>query len=604
MSDQPGPASPGPETAEVPDSPPPKYKLTTRSFIAGYILAMALCALNSFITVTFGVMEEGPTIAALVFFAVFTYSKTRITKSEMIMVATMGSAGGTLGFMSNVFVAKAMIATELQSGSPYTIFEMMAMTLATSLIGLIFVPLLRRILIILNDKLPQGERLPWVGATMIQECIDSLVDAADQMQPRYLWTVVSFGSLYVIFNDSGLGWFPELRMITAGHLFFPYGEFLVNDNVIKIMPAGLGFIGAAIAFSPFLVGGSYLMSMRHCVGFLVGALILIFCVSSYAKIGSRPDQFIWPGVMFLTTSGLTALALQWRMMCDTVVSLFKPNKQGNEDPIMSRRSTVIFTSIALTISIGCLYFQFRVTLQVIIALIVIGGLFLNIIATRAAAQTYFNPARVMGILMMGVSALMGCTSALVNIAGAGVIAGSGGQGGTLTNDIAVGHRYKFPVRWQFWPQVVTVLTCSVVAALMGYWIVGHHNMSLDKTDLAAPVAKIWAASALMMDPNSVLTLPAFAKTSMIIGGVIGVLYTILERKPENRRWLPGSTGLGLGLVLSVGYSFGFMLGGIVMFYVLGRVMKFSPTTLTTIAIACLIAEGMGGILQSFVCMAM
>lgn len=51
-------------------------KLTARSIIAGFVLAVVLCGVNSYLTLSFGVIEEGPTIAALFFFAVFFLSRT------------------------------------------------------------------------------------------------------------------------------------------------------------------------------------------------------------------------------------------------------------------------------------------------------------------------------------------------------------------------------------------------------------------------------------------------------------------------------------------------------------------------------------------------
>ena len=60
--------------------------ITPRALIAGFILAMLLCGMNSYLTLSFGVIEEGPTIAALFFFAIFFVSKLPITVTEMVIV--------------------------------------------------------------------------------------------------------------------------------------------------------------------------------------------------------------------------------------------------------------------------------------------------------------------------------------------------------------------------------------------------------------------------------------------------------------------------------------------------------------------------------------
>ena len=67
--------------------------LTVRSVVAGAVLAVVLCFMNSYLTLSFGVIEEGPTIAALFFFAVFFMSRSLITSTEMVIVASMGLRG-------------------------------------------------------------------------------------------------------------------------------------------------------------------------------------------------------------------------------------------------------------------------------------------------------------------------------------------------------------------------------------------------------------------------------------------------------------------------------------------------------------------------------
>ncbi|GAF77480.1 unnamed protein product, partial [marine sediment metagenome] len=57
-------------------------------------------------------------------------------------------------------------------------------------------------------------------------------------------------------------------------------------------------------------------------------------------------------------------------------------------------------------------------------------------------------------------------------------------------------------------------------------------------------------------------------------------------------------GFGLALILPVVYDFAFFAGSLVMFYVLRRGFKLQDITLNTIAVACIVGEGLGGILQA------
>jgi uncharacterized oligopeptide transporter (OPT) family protein len=224
------------------DAAPQPAALTLRCLAAGMVLAIALCAMNSFLTLTFGIIEEGPTIAALFFFAGFVLSRTRITTSEMVIVSTMGSAGGSLGFISNFFAAKVM------TGPGYTVLQMASFCVVTGLLGMLAVIPLRELLVV-------REQLPWPGSRAVATVISTLVERPDRRQAVYLgaFTLLCIG--YVVANnDGGYGLVPAEVTLP----FF-----------------GLAAFGAGLALSPFALGGSYLMGFRTCIGFLTGGLLLL-----------------------------------------------------------------------------------------------------------------------------------------------------------------------------------------------------------------------------------------------------------------------------------------------------------------------------------------
>lgn len=544
--------------------------LTIRSLVAGFVLSLLLCAINSYLTLSFGVIEEGPTIAALFFFAIFFLSKTKITSTEMVIVSTMGSAGGSLGFISNFFAAQAMI------GAPYSLWEMTAFSIVTSLLGLFFVIPLRELLIL-------KENLPWVGAKATAGVISVLTEKGDRKQPYYLLGVGLFAIFYVVSNDDGgFGFFPEGTEITI---------------------FGLSAYGAAISWSPFAIGGAYLMGFRTCVGFLVGGSLLLV-MAPHLPNPAAPHRYIWPGMGFLLASGLTTLAINWRVIVDALKSLLAlkgSSVSTDDDPILSGRRFASFGLFALLVTSVFGFIVMDLSVPILLVLVILGGLVQNVIATRAAAQTNFNPARVMGVLLQGACALVGGTSAPVNLAGAGFVAGSGSQAGVLTNDLAYGRWFKVPSRFQFWAQMATVIPCSIVAAFVFQQIQNTTPLLLEGGQHPAPVAKMWAATALIFGGESAM--PPFAVESMLIAGAIGVVYALLEEKKTISRFLPGGVGIGIGLVLPVSYDFAFFFGGVLLFWVLGKGFKVKDLTLTTIAIACIVAEGLGGVMKPLLSLA-
>jgi len=543
--------------------PAPPDRPSPRSLVVGFLLAMVLCGVNSYLTLSFGVIEEGPTIAALFFFAFFFLSRTKITPTEMVMVATMGSAGGSLGFISNFFAAKAM------TGEPYTFFQMAGFSVVTSLVGMAFTIPLREMLILRED-------LPWPGSKATASVIKALVGSSDKKQPLILLATCVLGIAIVVLNDDG--GFGLIPSETALPLF------------------GLAAFGAGIAWSPFAIGGAYLMGLRTCVGFLAGAIVLLI-MAPHLPQPEAPHRYVWPGIGFLLASGLTTMAINWKVIRDSLQGLFAQGegKVVDDDPILSPRAFIAFTVFAIAVTAVFSSVFMGLSVVAVVLLVVIGGLIQNVIATRAAAQTAFNPARVMGVLLQGITAMSGASSAGANLAGAGFVAGSGAQAGNLTGDLVYGRWLRVPSRWQWWAQITTIVPCSLVSAWVFTSLEEAHPMTLEGEGLPAPVAKMWAATALIFEGT--LDMPPFAWEALAIGGAAGAIYVLLEQQKALERWVPSSIGLGIGLVLPISFDLAFFVGGVLLFLVGERALKIPAVSLTTIAVGCIVAEGLGGVLK-------
>ncbi len=573
--------------------PIPGHTLTVRSLVAGFVLSLVLCGVNSYLTLSFGVIEEGPTIAALFFFAFFFLSSVKITTTEMAIVATMGSAGGSLGFITNFFAAEAM------AGEPYPFWTMVGFSVVTSLVGLSFVVPLRQMLIL-------RENLPWPGSKAVESVIRALVEKGDPKQPWYLLASTAFCIAIVVGNSDG------------GFALWPDGS--------EIPLFGLAALGLGIAWSPFAIGGAYLMGFRVCVGFLAGAIVLLV-MAPHTPTPAAPHRYVWPGIGFLVASGLVQMAMNYKVIGASFRSLIPSKdatKDDDADPVMSGRTLIALGSVALVTTALFSWFALDLSPLVAVMLVVVAGFLQNVIATRAAAQTAFNPARVMGVLLQSLTALSGASSASQNLAGAGFVAGSGAQAGTLTGDLAYGKWLRVPARWQFWVQASTVIPCSIVSAFVFTQLQARQPMTLEGEGLPAPVAKMWAATALIFEGRT--EMPPFAWQAMGLGALAGAIYVVFERvvdqweerrnqdllakgtPPDPTRFsptdlIPHSVGLGIGLVLPVSFDLAFFVGGVLLWIVLGRVLKVRDVTLTTIAVGSIVGEGLGGVLKPLLQMA-
>ena len=551
-------ATPAAVAPSVPSRP------TLRSLWAGMLLAALLCFINSYLTLSFGVIEEGPTIAALFFFAACALLGSKVTPPEMVMVATMGSAGGSLGFITNFYAAKAM------TGTPYVLWEMALFGTVTSLLGLMFVVPLRQMLVL-------GEDLPWPSSRAVASVIRSLTSAtADKRQPLILLGSTVFFIAYVVLNDEdGFGIVP---------------------SGIALPIFGLGVFGLGVALSPFATIGSYLLGLRTCVGFLAGAVCLLV-MAPYVPEPAAPHHYVWPGIGFLLAGGMALMALNWKVLVASLKGLVKLRgvEVDPNDVVVSPRAYAGLAAAALLFTTVFSLWVLDLNVVVVVMLVVVAGFIQNVIATRAAAQTAFNPARVMGVLLEGICAALGARTAGQNLAGAGFVAGSGAQAGNLTGDMVYGRWLGVPPRWQFWGQAMTIIPCAIISAFVFTYIQEATPLTLEGPGLPAPVAKIWAASALVFEGQR--QMPPGALLHGLLAGLCAIVYVVLEEKTPLGKYLPSSTGLGIGLVLPISVDLAFFTGGFVMWVVLGRGLKVSADTLTSVAVAGIVGEGLGGVIK-------
>ena len=158
-----------------------------------------------------------------------------------------------------------------------------------------------------------------------------------------------------------------------------------------------------------------------------------------------------------------------------------------------------------------------------------------------------------------------------------------------------GRWLKVPSRWQFWTQTLTIVPCALVSAYVFHWIQGSKKIALDGGDLPAPVAKMWAATALIFDGST--PMPDGAGKAMLIAAAAGVVYVLLEENKKLHPYLPSSVGIGIALVLPVAYDFAFFFGGLVFWGLLNKGLKVKDITLTTLAVGAIVGEGLGGVMK-------
>jgi uncharacterized oligopeptide transporter (OPT) family protein len=465
------------------------------------------------------------------------------------------------------------------AGEPMTWAQMAIFPIVTSAVGLVLAIPMRQLFIV-------TEPLPWPTGRVAVAAIDAVVDVEDSIQPRILGFFGGMAILYVILS-AGVGWFPEVSKITI---------------------FGLSSYGVGIAWSPFILGAGYLIGMRVGWGFLVGAIVLAVMAHFLPdELKATPHKYIWPGVMALVTCGLTGLALNHKSIVNAIKSL-SPSKMmqmDKADQIVSAKTLVVLLITVFVLAILVLSLVFGVPWYMALIGFLIGAVLFNLIATRAAGETAFNPIRVMGVMLQGIFALMGGTGVGTNLTGAGVAAGSIGQTGVLVQDTYFGRHFRVPAKMQVLGQLLVLLPASL--AIAGVYALVTNTYTVGSAQLPSPIAIMWATMAEVFSGK--VQFPPFAVESMWIGGITGIFLALIdavaskhikaaakmERKSYWRFW-PHSLGITLAMILPIAYDIAFFVGAVFLCWILPKVLKTDEDTLNSLAAAGIVGEGVGGLI--------
>jgi uncharacterized oligopeptide transporter (OPT) family protein len=103
------------------------------------------------------------------------------------------------------------------------------------------------------------------------------------------------------------------------------------------------------------------------------------------------------------------------------------------------------------------------------------------------------------------------------------------------------------------------------ALVHAFGIVDRVDAATGKTiapQLTSPISNKWAGFAQILK-DGVSALPTSALYALVIFSILGVVFTILETRPELKKWVPSPTGVGIGILVPFSVIFTMFLGGVV-----------------------------------------
>lgn len=324
--------------------------------------------------------------------------------------------------------------------------------------------------------------------------------------------------------------------------------------------------------SVLLAGAGMLIGPRVCLSMLAGSVLLYFWIGP-SVLGiheiEAPAKLIkwslWTGTSLMVAAALTAFALQWKTILRAFTT-FKKTGEGEDaavDPLAAievPNQWLLIGAIPLSLLMVALqYFAFNISVPLGI-LSVVMSFFLALVACRSTGETDITPIGAMGKITQLIYAVLAKSSTVTNLMTGSVTANIASSSADLLTDLKSGYLLGANARKQFIAQCVGVIF-GTLAIVPAWYMMIPDRAALERYN--PPSANMWRAVAEALT-HGLSAIPPLAQKGMLIGGVLGIIFAMIEHfAPKKLKpYMPSSMGLGLSWVVVFANSFGFTVGAL------------------------------------------
>ncbi|MBM4076866.1 MAG: OPT family oligopeptide transporter, partial [Planctomycetes bacterium] len=325
--------------------------------------------------------------------------------------------------------------------------------------------------------------------------------------------------------------------------------------------------------SLIMLAAGAIMGIRVGISLFVGSILYFGVIGQYllehdiVKPGYRGivSWTLWPATGMMVASGLLSFAFRWRTVIKAFsgLSKFVGKSEGQEvDPLEKVEVPGSWFLIGTLLSgaacviLGEKIFGIAWWMGIIAVLVTF---LLSIVAARATGETDITPIGAMGKITQLLYAIVtpraiATQFMTTNLMTASITAGAASHSADLLTDLKSGYLLGGNPRKQTLSQLFGVIAGTLVCVPVYCLIVKPEELGTEK--LPAPSAKVWQGVAEMLG-KGVDQLPQGALAAMVVGGVIGIILSLLEEyaPKKYRHWIPSATGLGIAGVIPAFNSF-------------------------------------------------
>ena len=513
----------------------------------------------------------------------------------------MQSTASSAGYSTASTLVSAFPAYLLITGQHLPYWTVAGLVLGTGLLGVFLAVPMKRSMINI-------EQLPFPSGTAAAETLRSLHQAGadSRKKARGLFTAMGLGAV--------IGWFRDgIPSLIPNYL--PISQLFERLGLARLalLTSPAGYTLTVEASTVYAAAGA-IMGLRTAASMALGAVVnYAFLAPRLHEMGIVKDLgyrgivswSVWGGAALMTSAALVNFSMGWRTIARAfggLYSMLGGRPRALDDPMErievpgSWFAIGVLLTAALVLVLNDRTFGIPVLLG---SIAILSTALLSVVASRATGETDTTPLGALGKITQLLYGVLMPQNISANLMTANITGSSAATSADLLTDLKSGYLLGANPRKQFLAQFLGVFSGTLVAT-WGYYQLVPTPSAIGGDKFPAPAAQVWRAVAEIL-ARGFQALPRYAGWAMLLGVVLGVVLTVLEKvlPPRARKFVPSPVGFGMAFTFQGYTAMAFFLGGLLAFAYEKSRPKAAETYTIPVASGFIAGETLMGVAVTF-----
>ena len=546
-------------------------QLNLRSAITGMLIGGVLSLTNLYVGIRTGwTLGVGISSVVLSFAAFKLISKMKLGKEMTVLENNaMQSIATSAGYMTAPLIS-AMPAYMLITGNVVPQMHTTIWIVVLSVLGVLYAfPLKKRFI---ND-----EQLPFpegYAAGVVMSNLHSDESGKDGVfKAKVLGYSAVISALIETLRNGTVMNGLKLSFLTIPEY---WDDFIYKFATPTILGTPLKSMTVQFETSLVMMGTGGLMGVKVGASMLFGAVLnyLILApnlihegVIAGASFKQITMWSLWSGAAMMTTSSLYSFFSKPAVFIEAFKRFSNKKENAEKDLLKDIELPMSVFLIGIPLVGGLMVYLANVYFNIgyFESLIALPLIFIfTLIAVTSTGLTSVTPGGALGKLTQLSYAIISPGNTSTNIMAAGINGSVSLNASNLLSDIKPGYMLGAKPRQQAVGHVLGIFAGSLVAVPV-FYLMFHGNVSMFTSEsMPMPAAMVWKAVADVLS-KGLSSLHPTVKISVLIGGVLGIVMEILNKKMHGKFPL-SAMGIGLAFVMRFTDSFAMAMGAILFWY--------------------------------------